>query len=53
MPSTGTASGIVVPPTCVSVNTAYDVSIGGYDYYSGQVASLQSTYLLIHWPSVA
>jgi hypothetical protein len=29
MPSTGTASGIVVPPTCVSVNTRHTMSVLG------------------------
>jgi hypothetical protein len=54
MPSTGTASGIVVPPTCVFVNTRHAASVpGGYDYYLRQATSPKSTYFPLHWPSVA
>jgi hypothetical protein len=46
MPSTGMASGIAVPPTCVSVLTRHATLIpGGYDYYLRQTTSSKSTYL--------
>jgi hypothetical protein len=49
-PSTGTASGIMAPSTCVSVITKHMKSVsGGYDYYSGQTASVQSMYLPPQW----
>jgi hypothetical protein len=53
-PSTGTASGMVLPSTCVPVNTRHTVSVpGGHNYYLRWAASAQSTYLLLHWLQAA
>jgi hypothetical protein len=49
-PSITTASGIAVPLTCASVITKNMTSVPrGYDYYTGQMASPQSTYLPLWW----
>jgi hypothetical protein len=53
-PSIPTASGIATPLTCASVSTKYTKSVSrGYDYYTGQTASTQSTYLRLWWPPAA